>query len=158
MSLNNFVSRYINEHAEHEKERFYTLSGLIGRVFGVNRYWSFYSEREMAIARSSIAWIKHLVERVETTLDELSSYKLALQNMNSSLRQRRDFVIAATTAVSVLGLTDLKQSFAGYLDNPPKLFLIGISVIIGVALIEVARIQRKMELNERIVNLLDRFV
>ena len=154
MDFKKFKQRFMEECKAHENDSLYTAAGLFHRLIGSEKYWNKYTEREASIARFAKGWIPQLITSGELSNQELSSYKTALENTNTTLKKRIDFIITITTGISVVGLTDLNSFFTPALENPPKWFLAAIAFIISLALIEAIKIQRKMDSNEKLARVI----
>jgi len=154
MHFKKFKQRFMEECKAHENENLYTTAGLFHRLIGSEKYWDKYTEREASIARFAKGWITQLIASGELSNQQIFSYKTALENTNTTLKKRIDFIITVTTGISVIGLTDLNSFFIPTLENPPKWFLAAIALIISLALIEAIKIQRKMDSNEKLARVI----
>ncbi len=154
MGFKEFRKRFAEECKAHENSKFYTVSGLFCRLFGSEKYWSEYTEREASIVRYAKAWIPQLISRNELSAHDLPSYKIALENTNTSLKKRTDFIVTVTTGISVIGLTDLNSFFIPASGAPPKSFLAVIALVIALALVESIKVQRQVDFNEKLARVI----
>lgn len=154
MNFKEFKRRFQEECEKHEKEKLNTPTGFFSRLIGLEKYTDSYIEREEKIVRYAKGWMPELIKNGELSSQNLTFYKAALENTNTTLKKRIDFIITITSGISIVGLTDLNSFFTPALEAPPKWFLAGIAAIITLALIEAIKIQRKIASNERLARVI----
>ncbi|MDP4531695.1 hypothetical protein Q9252_06030 [Marinobacter salarius] len=157
-SFEEFERSYLKERHEHVEGNFFTLFGFFYRLIGSEKYWLRFIERETSIARYGVSWLSELLRVKSVTEVQLNDYRLALQNTNSKISERSNFILIFVSAVSVLGLSSLNTVFSDHFHDPPKVFLVAISIIILGVLIERIRGQFRIAIHEELINVIDRCI
>jgi hypothetical protein len=145
-----------------------TFRGLFNRIARSSRYSDDLVEVEILRIKFGAGLLQAAIDGGEITKKELGLRKAALKTINAKLKHRNDFIVLASGALAVYGLTswDPKEHSSVLLDlfpslsatalgQVPSLFVLSMLVLTGVLLIERAAMLSAVARNEEIVNVID---